>query len=765
MPSNDLFSLFHCESTPYCEVYLQTMKQHEPPTLFYCYAHEDEALRNQLEKHLSLLRQQRLISSWHDREIIPGAEWTKEANAHLEAASIILLLVSSDFLASDYRYSVEMQRALERQKKREVYVIPVLLRPVDSQDAPFAHLQSLPRDNTPVTSWPDQDEAFCDIAKGIRMVVEHLRKVERMPPLPPLPSWSANKRVSSKNYTSRDRMLNLVRTFWIDGLLTQSLHHAARIELCLQGRPNVLDNPWRLQVQELDRSSQGLSEDTSIVEMYDRAQGELLILGEPGAGKTTLLLELTCTLLERAENNERLPMPIVFTLSSWAEKRQALDAWLVEELSTKYQVPRKIGQRWVDTGQVLPLLDGLDEVVEDARSACVKRINDYHQLRLEHGSSIVVCCRSEEYRTLSTRVMLQQAVSIQPLTKRQINTYLDQVGEPVKGLMRQALKKDIKLRELARQPLMLNIFTLAYQDATSAKLPMGKNREEMLSTLFARYVERMLYRRGQSKRWKPEQMIHYLTFLAKQMQQSHQSDFSVENLQPTWLSKKGKMFYQLCVELLWVHCGGLFIGFIGWSLGGWHLGFYEWFYFGPLLAVLSSVQILPDIHLKEMLVFSWKKVGYALAYSIMASMLFGLSGITVGWLVGWLVGWRVEKQHMREIHPTETFAWSWKKAGYMFLFCLITGPGFWLVGRMLSGLFTNIVFELSVGLVYGVVTGIFSSLSVGLSGRQLPKHLFPNDGMWRSGRSGLLFGVVAGMVGGLLSGPFGVRSQSRLQSC
>src|SRR5262249_8835478 len=157
---------------------------------------------------------------------------------------------------------------------------------------------------------------------------------------------------------------------------------------------------------------------------------------------TTLLLELARTLLERAEQDERLPMPIVFNLSSWAGERQPLHVWLGEELWMKYQIPYKIGQDWVEADQVLPLLDGLDEVAKDVRSACVEQINDYYQTRLERGSSpIVVCCRSEEYAALSTRVMLQHAVSVLPLTAEQINTYLEQAGEQVKGL-RQALEED-----------------------------------------------------------------------------------------------------------------------------------------------------------------------------------------------------------------------------------------------------------------------------------------------------------------------------------
>src|SRR6266849_3948169 len=131
-----------------------------PVELFYSYAHEDEALRATLEKHLSLLRRQGVISQWSDRHITAGTDWTQAIDEHLEQASIILLLISADFLASDYCYGVEMKRALARHQANEARVIPILLRPVDWHNAPFAHLQALPTDAKAITSWPNPDEAF-----------------------------------------------------------------------------------------------------------------------------------------------------------------------------------------------------------------------------------------------------------------------------------------------------------------------------------------------------------------------------------------------------------------------------------------------------------------------------------------------------------------------------------------------------------------------------------------------------------------------------
>ena len=149
------------------------------PTIevFYSYSHLDEELRIQLEKHLSLLRRQGAISGWHDRRIGAGTEWAGQIDDHLNDAHVILLLISSDFLASDYCYDVEMTRALERHDSGEALVIPVILRAADWQTGPFSKLQALPKDAKPVTSWDNRDEAFTDVARGIRAAVEELARL------------------------------------------------------------------------------------------------------------------------------------------------------------------------------------------------------------------------------------------------------------------------------------------------------------------------------------------------------------------------------------------------------------------------------------------------------------------------------------------------------------------------------------------------------------------------------------------------------------
>jgi TIR domain len=136
--------------------------------LFLSYSHVDEAFRDQLEKHLAMLKRQGFIEVWHDRRIIAGEAIDQVISLNLERADIVLLLVSPDFLASDYCYDREMTRAIERHKAGEATVIPIILRACDWRDAPFGGLLAAPKDGKPITQWPDRDAAFLDVTTAIK---------------------------------------------------------------------------------------------------------------------------------------------------------------------------------------------------------------------------------------------------------------------------------------------------------------------------------------------------------------------------------------------------------------------------------------------------------------------------------------------------------------------------------------------------------------------------------------------------------------------
>jgi hypothetical protein len=137
-------------------------------TLFFSYSHRDEALRDQLETHLAMLKRQGFITTWHDRRITAGESFGDAISANLERADIVLLLVSPDFIASDYCYEKEMIRTLERHKEGTCTAIPVILRPCDWHDAPFRGLLASPKDGKAITLWPNIDEAFLDVTRAIK---------------------------------------------------------------------------------------------------------------------------------------------------------------------------------------------------------------------------------------------------------------------------------------------------------------------------------------------------------------------------------------------------------------------------------------------------------------------------------------------------------------------------------------------------------------------------------------------------------------------
>lgn len=144
-------------------------------TVFFSYSHKDETLRDELEAHLGLLRNQGLIEHWHDRRIVAGEELDPAIFQNLERADVILLLISSDFINSWYCYSREMIRAMERHNAGEARVIPVILRHCDWKSAPFGKLMAAPKDGRAVTSWPDRDEAFTDVVLQVRKAIESLK--------------------------------------------------------------------------------------------------------------------------------------------------------------------------------------------------------------------------------------------------------------------------------------------------------------------------------------------------------------------------------------------------------------------------------------------------------------------------------------------------------------------------------------------------------------------------------------------------------------
>ncbi|MGO8869011.1 MAG: toll/interleukin-1 receptor domain-containing protein [Alphaproteobacteria bacterium] len=190
--------------------------------VFFSYSHKDESLRDQLETHLAMLKRQKVISTWHDRRLVAGDDVNTGISKELDHSDIILLLVSPNFLASEYCYGVEMAHALKLHAEGKARVIPVILRPCDWAHAPFGRLLATPKDGKPVTKWADADDAFLDIATAIRSAATGQLNISDRSAPPPSPARisapppagprSSNLRML-KTFTERDRDLFVDEAF------------------------------------------------------------------------------------------------------------------------------------------------------------------------------------------------------------------------------------------------------------------------------------------------------------------------------------------------------------------------------------------------------------------------------------------------------------------------------------------------------------------------------------------------------------------------
>jgi eukaryotic-like serine/threonine-protein kinase len=580
------------------------------------------------------------------------------------------------------------------------------------------------------------------------------------------PALGASLSLRNRN---RQRMLQKVRAFWITGVLEQSLHGAALITLGLHEQPDAVANPWELVLQQPDQPAQLLPPGTRITQVYDTMSGELFILGEPGSGKTTLLLELARDLLDRAMQDETHPMPVVFNLASWAAKRQPLADWLVEELSSKYQVPRKLGRSWIDTDQVLPLLDGLDEVALKHREGCVDTINTY---RHEHGLvPMVVCSRSADYLAQTARVHLRSAVTIQSLTAQQIDTYLLLAGEKL-AVLRRALQVDPMLQELAATPLMLSVLILAYHGKSVEDLLEAESLETHRRQVFATYVQRMLQRRGATTYYTSAQTLRWLSWLAKQLAKQNQTEFYIERMQPDWLADN--QLHRFYTRRLARFAVGLVIGLVGGLFLGAICGLVNSLVSilsisSMLLTAGSSGSTIPFIPIIPS-VWAVPFMGEVLSSNLRVGMLLGL---IVGLLFGLILGLAYKLNS--EIKPTEAITWSWTGGWRSVIYGLVgvfvgvlSGLAGWswltLVGQV-AGALSSTGFSVTVQtnegpmsepvslLIVGLAGGLIGIFVSGLSRNMLDKHTFvsPNQGIWRSARRGVFVGLVSAVIGVLFA--------------
>jgi energy-coupling factor transporter ATP-binding protein EcfA2 len=478
------------------------------------------------------------------------------------------------------------------------------------------------------------------------------------------------------------------------------LDRQARIVLGLQVISDAVDPIWR-QPLRAKRSGQAIPQGTSIIDVFDKAEGQLLILGAPGAGKTTLLLELAQALLHRAQTDPNAQIPVVINLSTWGTKAEVLDLWLPNALNAAVGVVKPFARKLIEGRHLLLLLDGLDEVAESKRAACITAINTYCD---KYGPlHIAVCSRAAEYEAINARLELNDAITIAPLSKQQVLAVLERT-EPSTAGLQTALEQDIYLRELLTVPLMINVAILAYA-GQSVQAVASTSRAQHQQQLFSAYVVQMFAQRGTGA-YTPKQTRRWLRWLASNMYQDSVTDFLLEYMPPTWLTNR--WLYQALIGLIvglgiglsiglvfgvvwwlvWGMVGALVMGLIGGLIGG--------------LIVASSETVAP----RQMLAISWDGVGLLLGVGI----LFALIGVPVGGLIGALVG------------------------------------------RLVWGLVAGLIGGLAAGLIGGLVVGLGGGFEEKPRDFSVQQTNYSNQGIHQSLCNGLVSGLIGMLVGGLISG-------------
>ncbi|MDQ2995499.1 MAG: NACHT domain-containing protein [Chloroflexota bacterium] len=596
---------------------------------------------------------------------------------------------------------------------------------------------------------------------------------------------------------NRQAMLTKVKTIWVTGLLERSLAAEARIALGLVERPDAVDLVLNTQFQELDMPPRALPAGTQIVDVFAALGGALLILGAPGAGKTTLLLELARDLIARAEQDPYHPIPVVVNLSSWAHKRRPLTEWLVDELNTKYDVPRRVGKAWVEGDALLPLLDGLDEVQPEHRVACVEAINAF---RTDHGLvPLTVCSRIADYDALAKKLRLQGAVLVQPLTPEQIDAYLARAGQKLAGV-RAALQHDAPLRELAATPLLLSVMALAYQDMPVESLEVVETAQERRRHLFDAYIEAMFKRRSRQTRFSREQTVQWLGWLARGMVAHTQTLLHIERLQPAWLQAPWHHRYYAMGEGLAVGAIlGFGVGTIWWLtpalnttnpleslkleqitiaglasgavqllawlfsglLAGIGMGVLMGLVIGVLMGLVNREQAFDQAAVQR----GWQSLHTAIpvgcAVGLLSGLAFGIrdglgggvwQGLGFGLVAGLASGIGAGALYGLAVQPgsiavVETLGWSWLQARRWLAVTLAAGLGIGLI----FGQVTRPAYGLAVGLAVGLVAGLFR----GLTGGEIEAKTLPNQGIRRSIRNAVRIGCLAWLTMGLVTGSLG----------
>ena len=314
----------------------------------------------------------------------------------------------------------------------------------------------------------------------------------------------------------------------------QSLHRAVINTLMFDKHPEEdIPRLWDVELKIGQRPSRKLHATEKILDNFpDRGNlGRVLILGMQGSGKTSTLLELAADLCDRALDDSHLPIPILLDLPNW-RSTQPLSTWIECEIHNKYGVSFELSETWLQSGQLLLLLDGLDRLDSSAQESCVAALNKF---KLSDGRSLsfFVSTRMTCYKQTRNRLRFSAAIGLKQLKSEQIQNYL--IASRSRELW-ENIKDHPDSLAVAKTPLFLNLMTLAHEEILIHSWKRLQSKEERIEYLFNAYIRSQMGRNMSSQWYRagkkptPEQIKHWLKWLATTMTEQQNTEFSLDKL-------------------------------------------------------------------------------------------------------------------------------------------------------------------------------------------------------------------------------------------
>ncbi|MEM9955160.1 MAG: NACHT domain-containing protein [Chloroflexota bacterium] len=340
----------------------------------------------------------------------------------------------------------------------------------------------------------------------------------------------------------RETLIDVVENNWIHGVLDDALRDT-EFEIALKESPERLGDetpfkdyrlPFHLVESDATTPDNRTKTGDVLLKAFDHTGRKLLILGAPGSGKTVLLLQLAKKLLDEARKDEKHRIPVVFNLSSWAEKREKLADWLAGQLKQNYGVSDKLAQEWIAGDKLIYLLDGFDEVAENYREDCLTEINNFKTLTRQ----LVICSRIKEFEALAQPMSTKFAIEILPLEDGKFTNllYTHLPNPEIVSTMVKILQADDDTWEEVKKPLFINVLLTTYADGRpfpKQYLP-NTTHDKLNQLLLEPYVARQLGN-NPNPQFSNANGLRWLSWIGHNLVKREQTVFYVEMLQFNWL--------------------------------------------------------------------------------------------------------------------------------------------------------------------------------------------------------------------------------------